>query len=102
MKTRSEKADIQKKVSLSILFLISVLIILSGSFLSVYFYLGKVSFTVLNFDIPGAVFGLAAVFLGIRYFISCVRLKRNLNGVKTGFRLSNFKITKKLKAKGNI
>lgn len=94
---RSEKVNGMndgKKAAIAGLFAMSSLIILGGLAFGVYSWVYHVSFSVLNNDIPGMVFAAVAVFLGVRYFRSVIRMNKKLSGTKEKFSWNNFKSTK--------
>ncbi|MFA6308237.1 MAG: hypothetical protein WC677_00610 [Clostridia bacterium] len=84
-----------KFVSIMILFMTSVAITMLGASLTVYSIICGVSFTVLNNSVPGAVFGVVILFLGIRYFLAVRKLKIEVYKTSSKFSWSNFKREKK-------
>ena len=72
-----------------ILYSLSVAIILVGAGFSVYGLMHRVTFDVMSTSIPGAVFGLVILFLGIRYFYSMSKLKDEVFR-SSGFSWKNF------------
>lgn len=80
-----------KKVAFWGLLLIAMMIMISGAFFSVYSFLTHVSFKVMGSDFPGFIFGLVAVFLGVRYTMSLNRLKKKIDDSNAKFSWSNFK-----------
>jgi hypothetical protein len=59
---------------------ISCVIILLGAGFTVYAFLNNVTFHVLSADIPGFIFSAVVVYLGIRYFLSTVKMAKNIKG----------------------
>lgn len=84
-----------KYVSIWLLLVTSAAIALSGAFFTVYAYLHSVTFRVLNVDVAGFVFGLAVLYLGIRYFLSVLDLKKKVFAPDAKFSWSNFKALSK-------
>lgn len=88
-----------KKKSIIILLAMSIAIVLSGILYSVYSYMANVKFQVLNTNVPGYVFGLIAIFLGVRYFRSLKKLKKNISNSELTFSWENFKKADKVTGK---
>jgi hypothetical protein len=80
-----------KLIILMFLFIISGFVVAAGVILSALSILNNISFTVFQSEIPGAVFGLIVVFLGIRYFMSVLKLKPELLKDENRFSWGNFK-----------
>ncbi len=100
MQSKSSYAvDPKKKVLISILFVVALAICASGVFFSVYSYVNQISFQVLNTQIPGIIFGIAVLYLGIRYFISLMNLRKEVFKPTSRFSWDNFKKTKHTKSK---
>lgn len=78
---------------ITVLYALSVAIILLGAGFGIYSLLHGVTFMVLSTSIPGAVFGLVILFLGIRYFFSMSKLKDEVYK-SAGFSWKNFQKTK--------
>lgn len=95
MKTQSAQKvktqDMSKKVTVNILFLMSVAISLSGAFFFVYSLIFNISFKVINTNVSGAIFGFVVLYLGIRYFMMVEKLKNEVYGTASRFTWSNFK-----------
>lgn len=83
-----------KIMSVLFLFTMSVLIILSGVFFTIYSLCFGISFKVINTSVPGSIFGAAVLYLGIRYFISVLKLRREVYKSSSKFSWSNFKTGK--------
>lgn len=83
--------DKNKVIAIAVLYAASVIIILLGSFFSVYSILCNISFRVLTANVHGAVFGLVSVYLGMRYFLSVQKLKEEVYKTTSRFSWRNFK-----------
>ena len=90
-KSGSFPVDSKKKVLLFILFVFALAICASGVFFSVYSYVNQINFKVLNTQISGIVFGLAVLYLGIRYTVSLSDLRKELYKPTSRFSWDNFK-----------
>lgn len=97
MKNQGKAPAVEKKkvAAILILSITAVIIILLGVSFSIYSLINNVSFTVLNSNVHGAVFGAVSIFLGIRYFLSVLKLKAEVYKASSKFSWSNFKKTKK-------
>ena len=80
MNMQSQKKYISKSklLAISFLFILSVCIIALGIGFSIYSLMYQVSFKVLFTEIPGLVFGLTSIFLGIRYFFAVCHLQKEV------------------------
>jgi hypothetical protein len=81
----------RKVIPMIMLMVLSTAISLSGVFFIIYSILNKISFKVINTDVPGIFFGLAVLYLGIRYFISLQKLKKEVYKPSSIFSWSNFR-----------
>lgn len=81
----------EKFVSIMLLRLLSIMIMLAGAVLAIVSFAGGTCVTVLTSRIPGAVFGLVILFLGIRYFLSVRKLKAEVYKSDSKFSWSNFR-----------
>jgi len=92
MKNQAKKKGLERKkiVAIWILYVLSAVIILIGVLFSIFSFRNQVSFPVLHAQIPGAVFGLVAAFLGVRYFLSVGKLKAEVYKTSSRFSWSNF------------
>ncbi len=97
MKNKKTSPKIEKKkiVSITALFIMSAFISLSGIGFAIYSYITKTKLTVLTSQIHGAVFGAVIAFLGIRYFLSVLKLRKEVYKSSSKFSWSNFKKEKK-------
>lgn len=89
---KSNEVNKTKAVSIMVLRLLAITIILAGASFSLYSIIYGISLMVLNNSIPGAVFGLVILFLGIRYLLSVQKLKAEVYKPTSNFSWSNFKI----------
>ena len=92
MKNQTEKKALKRKKVIAIwtLYVLSAVIVLLGVLFSVFSFQNQVSFPVLHAQIPGVLFGLVAVFLGVRYFFSVGKLKAEVYKTSSRFSWSNF------------
>lgn len=79
-----------KVVMLAILYVMSVLIMLLGAGFGIYSMITGVQMNVMSSTIPGFVFGMVNLFLGIRYFMSLSKLRDEVMK-SSGFSWSNFR-----------
>lgn len=94
-KQRTKPAVETKKIaSITILSIMAMLIILFGVTFSAYSLLFNISFSVMNSSIHGAVFGVVITFLGVRYFLSVLKLKKEVYKSSSQFSWNNFKSDK--------
>ncbi len=93
MKIRNQRpvVDRSKVVPITVLSVTALLIVFLGAALSLYSLANGISYPVMNFQIHGAVWGAAILFLGARYFISVQKLKTEVYQSPTGFSWNNFK-----------
>ena len=96
MKKQAIKPTIEStKVALiTTLFIAALLIIFSGAAFSVYSVVNNISFTVINSQLHGAIFGVVILFLGVRYFLSVQKLKVEVYKDTSKFSWNNFKMEK--------
>lgn len=95
MKNQSKELTVERKkvISIAILSIVSIGIVLSGILFSIFSLIYNISFTVLNAQIHGAVFGAVSIFLGVRYFMAVQKLKIEVYKKTSKFSWSNFKKT---------
>lgn len=91
--------DRTKTAPIAFLFITALLIIISGTAFSVYSVVNNISFTVMNAQIHGAIWGLVIIFLGARYLLSVRRLKAEVYKSTSVFSWSNFKKEKTRKTR---
>lgn len=83
-----------KVVAVTVLFVLSILIMIAGIILCVLSFVNHLSFQVMGSQIHGAVFGGVVVFLGFRYFLSVGKLREEVYKTTSRFSWSNFKSIK--------
>jgi len=86
--------DKLKLIIINILYATTLIIIFLGMFFSIFSFVNNINFKVLNSSIPGAVFGVLVLYLGIRYYLSVTKFKEELFKTSSKFAWSNFKIEK--------
>ncbi len=86
-----------KKILIIALSIISLGISSSGIIFGIYSWVNDISFKVLNTNVPGLIFGALVAYLGVRYFLSVIKLKKELYKESSVFAWSNFKKVKKLR-----
>jgi hypothetical protein len=84
-------ANKHKLIIINFLYLTTLIIIFLGIFFCIFSLVNHVNFKVLNSSIPGAVFGLLVLYLGIRYYFSVAKLKDELIKTSSKFSWNNFK-----------
>lgn len=87
----SNGKDKGKVVVVSLLLALSGSLIVSGAFFCVYSIYTNTTFRVLNSNIPGVIFGATVLYLGIRYFRSVLKLRKELYKSTAQFSWSNFR-----------
>jgi hypothetical protein len=85
-----------KVAMIIILYVMSVLIMLLGAGFSAYSAINGVQMQVMSSTIPGFVFGMVILFLGVRYFMSLSKLRDEVMK-SSGFSWSNFRKEKRSK-----
>ena len=95
--TKKQSVKKEKRILIALLYVIAVVIILLGASFCVYSVINNVQFAVLSSSIPGFVFGLVVIFLGVRYVSSLTKLKAEVYKTSSGFAWSNFEKTKNSK-----
>jgi len=90
VRTQSKAATpAQNKAAVAVLMLVASVITLLGLGFGVYSVVSHVSFSVMGAKIPGVLFAAVVAFLGVRYFISTVRLAKKIKGMT--FMWKNFR-----------
>ncbi len=84
----------KKRILIAILYVTAIAIILLGASFCVYSAINNVQMPVLTSSVPGVVFGLVILFLGVRYVISIQKLKAEVYQTTSNFSWSNFRKTK--------
>ena len=87
----SYRINKSKVIIVNVLYAITMIIIFLGIFFSIFSFVNHINFKVLNSSIPGAVFGVLVLYLGIRYYFSVDKLKGELIKPSSKFSWSNFK-----------
>ena len=96
MKKQNQSAVLkQKAISITLLLISALIIIFLGMFFSAFSFINNFSFRVLNSQIPGVIFGLLVMYLGIRYYLSVNKLKDEVYKSTSEFSWNNFKKVKK-------
>jgi len=85
----------KKKHSILVLMILNSLILLSGCLFIAYSIYFKISFKVINTNIPGAIIGLTVLYFSARYYKMILKLKGDINEQGKSFSWSNFKRVKK-------
>ena len=88
----------KKRILIALLYVIAIVIILLGASFCVYSVINNVQLAILSSSVPGFVFGLVVLFLGIRYVFSLQKLKAEVYKTTSGFDWANFEKAKKTKA----
>jgi len=85
-----------KVAMIVILYVMSVLIMLLGAGFSAYSAINGVQMQVMTSTIPGFIFGMVILFLGVRYFMSLSKLRDEVMK-SSGFSWGNFRKEKRSK-----
>ncbi len=88
---KEQALERKKAVAIGVLFATSAAITLTGLAFGVYSAIYRVEFPVMDAKVPGAAFGMAVAFLGVRYFLSVQKLKRRVYQSDVRFSWDNFK-----------
>jgi hypothetical protein len=83
--------DKKKVMIITVLFAVTIVIMFLGIFFSVFSVLNNISIPVLSSSVHGIVFGLLVFYLGIRYFLSVVKLKTEVYKDTSVFTWGNFR-----------
>lgn len=89
----------QKVAIITALFAASLAIAASGAFFFVYSAIHGVTLPVMNTRVPGAVFGIGVLYLGVRYCYSVIRLRTELFRPDARFSWNNFRRSKTAKSR---
>lgn len=92
--TASPPAAKGKAAVIVLLYVLSVAIMLLGVGFCVFSAINNVQMQVMSSTIPGFVFGMVILFLGIRYFMSLSKLRQEVMK-SAGFSWENFRKAKK-------
>ena len=88
--TAAPPAEKGKTALIAILYALSVLIMLLGAGFGIYSMITGAQLKVMSSTIPGFVFGMVILFLGVRYFMSLSKLREEVMK-SSGFSWSNFR-----------
>ena len=80
-----------KVIIVNFLYVATMIIIFLGIFFSIFSFVNHINFKVLNSSVPGAVFGILVLYLGVKYYFSVDKLKGELFNDSSKFSWSNFK-----------
>jgi hypothetical protein len=80
-----------KAIIINILFITTMIIVFLGIFFSIFSLINGIHIMVLHSSVPGSVFGLLVLYLGIRYYFSVTKLKEELFKSSSKFSWNNFK-----------
>lgn len=83
--------ETNKKGAIIMLYLVSGAFALFGVAFCFYSIANDVSFTVLNAQIPGFIFGVVVTFLGVRYLLSVGKLRDEVHRPSSTFSWGNFR-----------
>ena len=89
------EVDGSKVLSIWALYFVAGLVILSGTCFSVISIMNDVRLTVLTSQIPGYLFGVVVIVLGLRSLIAVRKLKNEVYKPASRFSWSNFKQSKR-------
>lgn len=89
------KLERQKKAIIFFLYLGTIIIMFLGAFFSAFCVLNDIKITVLRASVPGFVFGLLVLYLGLRYFFMVSEFKTDFFQSSANFSWSNFRREKK-------
>ena len=87
----------EKILPIVTLYAVSAVIIIIGTAFGIFSVVNNISIPVLTSRIPGVIFGIVMVFLGLRYLFSVRKLKAEVFKSTSSFSWSNFKKVKKSK-----
>lgn len=82
---------ISKIITINLLFIAALIIIFLGMFFCIFSLVNDIHIKILNSSVPGAVFGILAFYLGLRYYFSVTKLKESLFKSSSKFSWDNFK-----------
>ncbi len=85
----------KKKIILLFLYLGTTIIMFLGAYFSAFSVLNHINIRVLEASVPGIVFGLLVLYLGLRYFFMVSDFKTDFYQSNARFSWSNFKKEKK-------
>jgi len=79
------------KLYINMIWASSLVIMFLGIFFSIFSYINKIEFNVLNNSVSGIVFGVMVLYLGIKYYFSIESLKEDVAKNHLNFSLRNLK-----------
>ncbi len=95
MKTPAQmKVDPSKSSPIVLLFVLAVMILVGGAAFGIDCTLEDFQFTVMGSQVPGAVFGVVLMFLGVRYLLSVRKLRAEVYKDTSRFSWDNFRSDK--------
>ncbi|HAO61999.1 MAG TPA: hypothetical protein DCQ90_08895 [Erysipelotrichaceae bacterium] len=80
-----------KRLSIAVLGFVALVLVCMGVSILVLSLVNDVSFTVMGSSIHGSLWGVVITFLGIRYFVSVLKLKRRVYQSASKFSIRHFK-----------
>lgn len=90
-------ATTTKRVIILVLTMLSCSICISGVFFIFYSWINHTTFRVINTNVSGIVFGMCVAYLGFRYTILVLKLRKELYKESSIFLWSNFRKQKAAK-----
>lgn len=84
-----------KKYSFYLLVFLNILVSISGLFYVWYSYYFKISFKIINTEVPGIIIGFTVLYFSFSYFKMLIKLKKELYLPENKFSWVNFKKIKK-------
>ncbi|MEZ0536681.1 hypothetical protein ACAG39_05445 [Caldicellulosiruptoraceae bacterium PP1] len=79
-----------KRIAIATLYIFDLLIILSGFLYCIYNIQTKVKFHLFGTQVPGYIFGIVSIYIGIRNFKAVQKLNRQIISNNAKFSLRNF------------
>ena len=85
------RIGLSKRLSIAVLGFVAFALMCMGVSILVLSLVNDVSFTVMGSSIHGSLWGVVIAFLGIRYFMSVLKLKQRVYQSASKFSMRNFK-----------
>lgn len=85
------RTGLSKRLSIAVLGFVAFALIWLGVSIFVLSLVNDVSYTVMGSSIHGSLWGVVITFLGIRYFMSVLKLKQRVYQSASTFSIENFK-----------
>ncbi len=85
------RIGLSKRLSIGVLGFVAIVLMWLGVSILVLSLVNDVSFTVMGSSIHGSLWGIVIAFLGIRYFVSVLKLKQRVYQSASRFSMRNFK-----------